>query len=509
MVLNKTKLNLSSEIFKHIYEEKENIPTFKAYIAGEWKLEEDFYEIKSPIDLNIIARVTKLKEETVNKAIEFAYNKGRWAIRDTPGEKRLRIFNKIADLLEEHREDFIEALVVGNAKTRAAANGEINASVERLRRADMDIRRMYGEYVPGDWSTESLESEAIVRREPYGLVLAITPFNYPLFDAVNKFVYSTVSANAILLKPSLLTPLPAIMFARILELAGFPKEAFSILPLSGSEMEKYLGDRRISVISLTGSSETGEKVIKKSGIKSFIMELGGGDPAIVLNDSDPAYAAARIATGITSYSGQRCDSIKLVLAESQIYESLKQNLIEEIKKVKIGDPRDPTTNMGPLISEETAIEMIKGVEDAISKGGKLLYGGERDRNYIKPTLIEANANNVIEMYLYNKEIFASVSLLVEVKDVDEAIRLANGRKYGLDAAIFGNDINKIRRLIRYLEVGTIYINDYPRHGIGYFPFGGRKESGIGREGIGYAIEYVMSYKTVVYSYKGRGIWEYL
>jgi len=509
MIRDSVKLEIKSEIFKHVYEEEEGIPLFKTYIAGNWKASEEFFEVKSPINLSTIARVTRLKEEEVNKAIEIAYNKGRWVIRDTPGEKRLRIFNKVADLLEEYREDFVNVLVLGNGKTRAAANGEINASIERLRRTDMDVRRMYGEYVPGDWSSESLESEAIVRREPYGVVLAITPFNYPLFDAVNKLAYSAVSANALLLKPSLSTPLPALMLARILELAGFPKEAFSVLPLSGSEIERYLSDRRIAVISLTGSSETGEKVIKKSGIKSFIMELGGGDPAIVLEDADAVYAASRIALGITSYSGQRCDSIKLILAESPIYEQLKLNLIEELKKVKIGDPRDPTVSMGPLISEDTAIELMKGIEDAVSKGGKLLFGGERDKNYIKPTLIEATQENVRNMYLYNKEVFASVALIVEIKDLEQAIELSNGRRYGLDAAIFGNDINKIRKLIRHLEVGTIYINDYPRHGIGYFPFGGRKDSGIGREGIGYAIEYVMTYKTVVYSYKGKGIWEYL
>jgi len=502
-------LSFNSEIFKYIYEEKDGIPYFKTYLVGEWRSFEDFIDIRSPIDMSVYAKVTKLNEEAINNVLEITYNKGRWVIRDTPGEKRLRIFNKVADLLDENREDFVNVLIIGNGKTRAAANGEVNACIERLRRADLDVRRMYGEYVPGDWSTESLESEAIIRREPYGLVLAITPFNYPLFDAVNKLVYSCVAGNAILIKPSLSTPLPALMLARLLELAGFPKEAFSILPLSGKEIEKYLNDRRISVISLTGSSETGEKVIQKSGIKSFIMELGGGDPAIVLNDADPSYSASRIAIGITSYSGQRCDSIKLILAESAIYEALKNNLIEELKKVKVGDPRDPTTNMGPLISEETAIELIKGVEDAVSKGGKILYGGERDRNYIKPTLIEADSKRVKEMYLYNKEVFASVALLVKVNNLEEAIDLSNGRRYGLDAAIFGNDINKIRKLIRYLEVGTIYINDYPRHGIGYFPFGGRKDSGIGREGIGYATEYVMTYKTVVYSYKGKGIWEYL
>ncbi len=507
--MQKTKLDISSEIFRHIYDESEGIPFFKTYMAGEWTFSPLSFEVKSPIDANLIAKVAKPNMDTVNFALDILYKRGRWAIRDTPGEKRLKIFSKTADLLEEHKEDFVNVLIIGNGKTRSSANGEVNASIERLRRADMDVRRMYGEYVPGDWSSESLESEAIIRREPLGLVLAITPFNYPLFDVVNKLVYSSVAGNAVIIKPSLLTPLPAIMIARLLELAGFPKESLAVFTLSGSEVEGILSDKRIAIISLTGSSETGEKVIKASGIKNFIMELGGGDPVIVLDDADPEYAASRIIIGITSYSGQRCDSIKLILVEKPIYEKLKQCLIEEAKKIKVGDPREPDVFMGPLMEEKTAIEMISAMEDAISKGGKLLFGGEREKNYVKPTLIEASRDNVKDMYLYNKEVFAPIALLVEIENLEQAIDLSNGRRYGLDAAIFGSDINKIRRLIRMLEVGTIYINDYPRHGIGYFPFGGRKDSGIGREGIGYSQEYVMTYKTIVYSYKGKGIWEYL
>ncbi|MEM3326145.1 MAG: aldehyde dehydrogenase family protein, partial [Thermoproteus sp.] len=273
--------------------------------------------------------------------------------------------------------------------------------------------------------------------------------------------------------------------------------------------EELAKDRRISVISLTGSTETGERVIKAAGIKSYVMELGGGDPAIVLEDADVDYAAKRIALGITSYSGQRCDSIKLVLAERPVYGELRDKLAAELRSVKVGDPRDPEVQMGPLIDLSTADEFEKAVKYALERGGKVLAGGKRDRNYIWPTLIEAPADRVRDYYLYRQEVFAAIALIVEVKDVDEAISLANGRRYGLDAAIFGRDIVKIRKAIRYLEVGNIYINDYPRHGIGYFPFGGRKDSGIGREGIGYSIEYVTAYKTIVYSYKGRGIWEYL
>jgi glyceraldehyde-3-phosphate dehydrogenase [NAD(P)+] len=501
---------LSGELREIYTVNSDEVLSFKTYIAGIWTSTKDLEEVKSPIDLEVYAKVPKLNYEMVDMALQTLYRKGRWEIRDMPGEKRLKVFHTLASLLEKFRQDFVNVLVIGNGKTPSAANGEVNAAIERLERADLDVRKLYGEYVPGDWSTESLEAEAIVRREPLGIVLAITPFNYPLFDVVNKFVYSTVAGNAFILKPASATPLPAIMFAKLAEMAGFPKEALAVITIPGKEMDKIVQDKRIGVISLTGSTETGEQVMKIGGIKQYVMELGGGDSALVMADADPKVSAQKIVTGITSYSGQRCDSIKFVFAEEPIYDKLKENLVEELRKVKVGDPRQDGVTMGPVIDPKTVDEFEFAVKDAVSKGGVILYGGKRlGATYIEPTLIEIDKSRVKDLYLYKKEVFLSIAVLTQVSNIEEAIELSNGRRYGLDAALFGNDINKIRKAVRMLEVGAVYINEYPKHGIGYFPFGGRKDSGIGREGIGYTIEYVTAYKTVVYNYKGKGIWEYL
>ena len=501
---------LSGELREIYTVNSDEVLSFKTYIAGIWTSTKDLEEVKSPIDLEVYAKVPKLNYEIVDMALQTLYRKGRWEIRDMPGEKRLKVFHTLASLLEKFRQDFVNVLVIGNGKTPSAANGEVNAAIERLERADLDVRKLYGEYVPGDWSTESLEAEAIVRREPLGIVLAITPFNYPLFDVVNKFVYSTVAGNAFILKPASATPLPAIMFAKLAEMAGFPKEALAVITIPGKEMDKIVQDKRIGVISLTGSTETGEQVMKIGGIKQYVMELGGGDSALVMADADPKVSAQKIVTGITSYSGQRCDSIKFVFAEEPIYDKLKENLVEELRKVKVGDPRQDGVTMGPVIDPKTVDEFEFAVKDAVSKGGVILYGGKRlGATYIEPTLIEIDKSKVKDSYLYKKEVFLSIAVLTQVSNIEEAIELSNGRRYGLDAALFGNDINKIRKAVRMLEVGAVYINEYPKHGIGYFPFGGRKDSGIGREGIGYTIEYVTAYKTVVYNYKGKGIWEYL
>ncbi|BBG24795.1 NAD(P)-dependent glyceraldehyde-3-phosphate dehydrogenase [Sulfuracidifex tepidarius] len=506
---SKISLEITSNELKPILEQGET-PLFKTFLAGKWVSSKEYIDVKSPIDWSTIAKVPRLSLNEVNEALDVNYEKGRWDIRNLPGEKRLKVYHRVADLLEKTREDFVNALIMNNGKIRAAANGEVDASIERLIRADLDAKKIYGDFVPGDWSSESLETEAIVTREPLGLVLAIVPFNYPLFDTVNKIVYSTVIGNAVVVKSPSSTPLPLLMLARLFELAGLPPTSFSIITVPGRDMDEIVKDKRFQVISLTGSTETGEHVIRVGGIRQYLMELGGGDPVIVLKDATFPLTAQRIATGITSYTGQRCDSVKLIFAEPEVYETLKVQLVQEISKVKVGDPRDGATTAGPIIDEKTADEWENAIDDAKKKGANILVGGKRlGPTYIEPALIEVNKSKLRDLYLFNKEVFASVAILVKVDDANEALNLANSRRYGLDASVFGNDINRIRELIRKLEVGAVYVNDAPKHGIGYFPFGGRKDSGVGREGIGYTIEYVTAMKTIVYNYKGRNVWKYM
>ncbi|MGC9201801.1 MAG: NADP-dependent glyceraldehyde-3-phosphate dehydrogenase [Thermoproteota archaeon] len=505
------KLEFKNKIFENIYEVRDSVYVFKTLLLGKWVPSSTLRPVYSPIDGKLIAKIPQLSWEQIDNALEETYKVGKWSIRETPGDKRLAIVNKIADLMEETKEDFVRVLIENSGKTRKQAEGEVQVSMDRMRSAEIDVRKIFGEYVPGDWSSHTLESEGIVRKEPYGVVLGIVPFNYPLFDTVNKFVYSIIAGNAFLVKPPSADPLPVLLFAKLVQEAGFPEKAFSVLTIPGKESDKLVSDRRINVISFTGSTNTGIKVLSIAGVKQFIMEMGGGNPAIVLNDADIDLSASKIVFGITSYSGQRCDAIKLILAEKAIYEELKNKIINELSKVKLGNPWEDAIDMGPLIEPSSVDEMVEAIEDSKKLGGKVIYGGNRlGSTYIEPTLIEVeNKEKLFEMKAYKEEIFAPIALITNFEKDDEAIEIANRRRYGLDAAIFGKNIERLRRYMRRLEVGAVYINDYPRHGIGYYPFGGRKDSGIGREGIGYSIEYVTALKTIVYNYRGRGIWEYV
>lgn len=505
-------MKLESRVFDAIYEvDEEAIHRFRTLLAGDYVEAEELIDVRTPIDGSSIATVPRLRWDKVDAALDVVNSEGRWAIRGRPGEERLEILNRVADLLEKNKDDMARTLIVDAGKPHNQAYGEVNASIDRLRIAEIDVGRWLGAYIPGDWSEHTLESEGFVRREPYGIVLAIIPFNYPLYDAVNKFVYSVIAGNALLLKPPSADPLATLMLARIIEEAGLPGSALAAITMPGSDSDRLIRDPRVHVISLTGSTETGERVLKQAGIKQFILELGGGDPAVVLDDADLDLSAEKICKGITSYSGQRCDAIKLVLPEMPVYDEVKRGIVEELSKIKVGEPTNRSIDMGPLIDEGPVDEMVEAIEDAEGKGCKLLCGGERrGPTYIEPALVEVEDKETLrKLKLYRDEVFAPVSLIIGVEGVDEALEVANGRRYGLDAAVFGKNLDKIRKLIRRLEVGAVYVNEYPRHGIGYYPFGGRKDSGIGREGIGYSIDYVTALKTVVYNYSGRGIWEYL
>ncbi|MCE4606218.1 MAG: aldehyde dehydrogenase family protein [Desulfurococcales archaeon] len=510
-IREKPALKLKSEVFAKIFTVENDIPVFKAYINGRWVESQKKRNIFSPINGYLIAGMFEPSYEEALDALRNLYEKGRWDARNTPGSKRLEALEKLADLIDEYKQEFIDSLVLNSGKPVKAAKGEVEASIDRLRRAPLDLRKLPGDYIPGDWDEHTLESEGIVRREPFGVVFAIIPFNYPLFDSINKMIYSFLPGNAIAIKPPSSDPIPIILMVKLALEAGFPKDAISLLTIPGRVAGELAATKYVNVISLTGSTETGLKLIQKAGIKQYIMELGGGDPAIVLEDADLDLSASKIATGIASYTGQRCDSIKLVLVEEPVYDELKRKLVGKLTEFKIGDPRDPKVDLGPVIDKATVDEWEEAVKEALENGGKLLAGGRRlGERYIEPALIEIQDHGKLEnLKLYKDEVFASVAIITPVKDISEAIILANKRRYGLDAAIFGKDLNKIRKLMRLLEVGAIYINEYPRHGVGYYPFGGRKESGMGREGIGYSVEQVTALKTVVYNYKGYGIWEYM
>lgn len=488
----------------------DGIPEFKTFVSGRWVFDERFAEVKSPIDGRVIARVSVLSKEQVEEAISSAHSRGRMEIRNYPGEKRIASFLRAAGIMREAFEDFVKVLMLDAGKPKSNAAGETKATIERLEKTTFESRAMLGDYIPGDWSEETLESEGIVKREPYGVVLAIGPFNYPLFIPAAKVIPALLAGNAVLLKPASADPIAAILFTRVLEEAGFPKESLQLLTIPGKLMDTVVADRRIGAITFTGSTEVGEHIVKTGGIKAYHLELGGKDPAIVLDDADLELASEKIVKGMVSYSGQRCDAIRLILAQEEIYEELKAKVLEKLRSIEPKNPlEDENAVMGPLIDEKSANYIEEVYRDAVDKGTKPLTEFRRENNYVWPILLEADKKTLPELRAFQEDVFGPLTLIIKVKGEDEAVEIANASRFGLDAAVFSSCERRARKVARRLEVGSVFINEYPRHGIGYYPFGGFKDSGVGREGIGYSVLQLTTTKSIVHNFRGSGVWEYL
>jgi len=493
------KLKLSS-FFDNIHR-KGDVPVFMNYIAGTWKEGKDVIDVHTPIDNSVIASIPQATEKDIKDSITAAH-KSWLRIREIPGIERVEIFEKASVILMEKKEDFIKALMLEAGKPKTEAKGEIKATADRMKLVMEDARQIFGEFIPGDWAPDTTSKFALVIHEPRGVVAAISPFNYPLFIPAAKIVPSILASNTVVAKAATETPLSLLMFSRVLEEAGIPKGVLNTITGRGESVSNaLLTDERISMVTFTGSTEAGKNVAEKAGLKKLHLELGGNGIAIVLDDCNIEEAATKCVEGSLKNCGQRCDAISVILVIDSIADEFVRKVKEAMDAWSMGDPRKDV-KMGPLINESAARRVGDLVKDATEKGAKLLKGGRFDRCYFEPTLLDHVSLNA---RISNEETFGPVVTIIRIKDEDEAIEVGNRSQYGLDSCVFTNNFYRMWKIAKRLQVGGVAINDIPRHGVGYFPFGGSKESGIGREGIGYSIEEMTNLKTIVFNLEPAGL----
>jgi glyceraldehyde-3-phosphate dehydrogenase [NAD(P)+] len=499
----KSKAVKLGDIFDPIYSVADlGILDFKMFLEGNWVGLPQRIEVRSPIDDGLVATVPSASEGEAKRAVDSTYA-NRNLIRTIPAVKKIEIFQQARELLLQNIDSFVTILTLEAGKPVSNAQGEVKSTAERLKLTPDEYGKIRGDHIPGDWSEETVGTSADVLREPLGVVLAISPFNYPLYITATKVIPALLAGNSVVVKTSSKDPLSFLMFARILEVAGIPAGTLNVITGRGPIGEYLAAHDKISMLTFTGSTEVGKTLARVAGLKRLHMELGGKGCAIVLQDADLDLACAETVKGSLSYSGQRCDAISRVLVEREVADTFVKKVLREVEKYKVGDPRDPTVNLGPLI-DHNAVERVHGlVTEAMSKGAKLLTGGKHEANYYHPTVLD---HVPFEARVLWDETFGPVIPIARVKDVDEAIDLANKSRYGLDSCVFTNDINLARKVAKRLEEGEVTINAAPRHGVGYYPFGGNKDSGIGREGIGYSIEEMTRLKTIVYNWRPAKVW---
>jgi len=489
--------------FAPIYELSEDgFLNFKMLLEGSWRSLGERIEVRSPIDGGLIATIPSSSTSEAGRAVESAYA-NRNSIRVIPAVKKIEIFQHTRQLLLENAESFIAILALEAGKPRSNAEGEVKATAERLKLTPEEYGKIRGEHIPGDWSDETIGTDADVLREPVGVVLAISPFNYPLYITATKVIPALLAGNSVIVKTSSKDPLSFLMFARLLELSGIPSVCLNVITGRGSIGEYLAAQEKISMLTFTGSTEIGRALAKVAGLKTLHMELGGKGCAIVLKDANLDLAGRETVKGCLSYSGQRCDAISRVFVEQDVADLFLKKVLAEVSTYKMGDPRDSSVKLGPLIDRSAVDRVHELVTDAIGKGARLLTGGKYEGNYYEPTVLDMVPTDARIMW---EETFGPVIPIGRIRDADEAIQLANKSRFGLDSCVFTNDINLARKVAKRLEEGEVTINAAPRHGVGYYPFGGNKDSGIGREGIGYSIEEMTRLKTIVYNWKPAKVW---
>jgi acyl-CoA reductase-like NAD-dependent aldehyde dehydrogenase len=485
------------ELFRPAVQPGDEVPTIQLLIGGTWRPAAggEVFDVRSPIDGRVVARAAKAGRDDVEAAVAAACD-ARKEFTALPAAARLEICEQAAEIVGRHVEDVVDAIVADLGKTAEQARSEVETTRERLGLVREEARRIFGEYLPGDWIGETAGKAAVVLREPVGTVAAFGPFNYPLFLAASKIIPALVAGNTVVAKAPSADPLAVALFARILEEAGLPAGVLNVISGPGGEIGNVLAAHAgVSMISVTGSTSAGRRIVAEAGPKPLHLELGGNAAAIVLSDADLELAVERSVMGAFKNAGQRCDAVSRVLVEEPVYEAYVERALKEAERWPVGDPRAEGVKVGPLVNEDAATSVAALVDDAVEKGAERLAGGGVAGAYHEPTVL---AGVPLDADIVWEETFGPVLAVVRVPDLDTALEVSNRSRYGLDSAVFTANLEKAWRAARALECGQVTINDAPAHGVGHFPFGGRKpDSGIGREGLGYSIDECTVLKTVV------------
>lgn len=488
---------LEDELFRPLMRINEvGLPSFPMYIGGQWRDAPHSVGVDTPIDGSIIAAVPQGGAAEATAAVDAAHT-ARRAIRDLPGHARIEVFEKAAALLKEHQASFCEALLLEAGKPHHDQQGETKAAIERLRATRSEASHIYGEYLPGDWAADSVGKMALVVREPLGVVGCIGPFNYPLFIPTAKLVPALLAGNTVVAKSSSQTPLSLLMLARVLEVAGLPPGTLNVVTGSGASVgETFVRDERVRLVSFTGSTGVGKRIHAIGGMKRYHLELGGKGHSLVFEDADIGAAAAKSVEGACKNAGQRCDAVSAAVVQGSVHDDFLEGAVKAAQSWTPGDPRDHATKVGPVISDAAADRVQSLVQDAVQRGARLLVGGQRQGRLLEPMVL---ADVTPSMRIAHEETFGPVLPVLRAGDEADVLRLGTGTPYGLDSCVFTRDFARMWRAAKALRCGEVTINDLPKHGIGHFPFGGQRESGMGREGIGYSVDEMTELKTIVFA----------
>jgi glyceraldehyde-3-phosphate dehydrogenase (NADP+) len=463
-------------------------------LAGEWQRSDRPLEVRSPYSSEVVGVTFVPTEQQVEEAIQRAVGAFE-ETRRLSSEERARILIRVRDGLAARQEDFVRTIVLEAGKPWKDAAAETDRALHNLEVAAEEAKRIGGEIMPLDLRQHSRDRIGLLRRYPIGPIAAITPFNFPLNLPLHKLGPAIAAGNTIVLKPAAKTPLTALALAEVMAEADMPPGMVSVLPIPAALAEETLvKDDRFKMLTFTGSAEVGWRLKGIAGKKRVTLELGGNAAVIIDENADTELAVKRIAQGGYTYAGQSCISVQRVYVHESAYAAVSRGLVAAVRALKVGDPMNPDTDVGPMI-EETAVERTRvWIEEAVAEGAKMLTGGEADGPFFQPTVLEdvPPATKVCR-----GEVFAPVVALFPFSDFEEAVAAANDSPYGLQAGVFTPSLAHAFYAFDELEVGGVIIDDVPTYRTDPMPYGGVKDSGMGREGPRFAIEEMTELRLMV------------
>jgi acyl-CoA reductase-like NAD-dependent aldehyde dehydrogenase len=467
--------------------------TWGFYLAGKWITDRDTEPVRSPYDQSLIADIPNAGTDDLEQAIAAAVQTFEQT-RKMASYERNRILRRVSEAIAHRREELAQIMCQEAGKPIKAARAEVDRAAFTFEIAAEESTRITGEWLPLDQQPASRGRFGILRRFSLGPIAAITPFNFPLNLVAHKVAPAIACGCTVVLKPAPQTPLSALVLAELIHEAGWPEGALSVLPMTNETAAPLVGDDRLKLLSFTGSGAVGWKLKQQAGKKRVVLELGGNAGVIVHSDADLAHAAKRCVVGGFSYQGQSCISVQRIYVHRSVFDRFVELLVAGVKKLKTGDPADELTDIGPMIRPSDAERVESWIHEAIAAGARALTGGRRHGSMVEPTVL---ANTRHEMRVSCMEVFAPLVICEPYDNFADAVGRVNDSQFGLQAGVFTRDAQLIEYAYEELQVGGLIAGDVPTWRLDNMPYGGWKDSGLGREGIKYAIEEMTERKLLV------------
>ncbi|MEK7679159.1 MAG: aldehyde dehydrogenase family protein [Deltaproteobacteria bacterium] len=465
---------------------------YKILINGAWRATARPLDVTSPFDKTVVGRTYLASNAELKEAVDGAEAAFR-ELRSWPSYRKAAVIQKVVDGIKERSDELAKIIALEAGKPIKDSRVEVKRAMSTFQLALEETKRLGGEVLPLDIMEGSEGRFGILRRFPVGVVLGISPFNFPLNLVAHKVAPAMACGCPIIIKPASKTPLTALVLGDIITNAGWPDGGVNVVPARGEDAEKLLDDDRIKKLTFTGSPVVGWRLKAKAGQKKVTLELGGNAGVIVHNDADIGLAAKRCGGGAFSFAGQICISVQRIYVEKTVFDEFRDSFLKHVSKIRLVNPLDEDTDVGPMIDEAALQKTEEWVNEAVSEGAKLLAGGKRKGVFFEPTVLTGTKPS---MKVCSEEVFAPVVTLESYARFEDAVAEINRSKYGLQAGVFTSRMNNILLAYETLDVGAVIVNDIPTFRVDNMPYGGVKMSGFGREGVRYAIEEMTELKLL-------------